>query len=464
MTAPGGGQPRPDILLIEDTPSLRAIYEAHLRSRGFEVIAAGNGAEGLARFRANAAQVVLLDLMLPDCDGIDLITEMLTLRPCAAIVVITADRSVDRAVEAMRAGARDFLVKPVSEERLMDAIEAARAAVALSEPPDANLEPRPVGDFIGQSPAMRAVYARLRSAARSMAPVFITGEHGTGKTLCAQTIHMLSARAPGAFVSLDCRAVPAGQFESELHGHLRGAFPGAVTDKQGAACAADGGTLLLDDICELDPAQQPKLQRLIETAQCRPLGAADPVQVTLRLISTCPEDPAEVIDKGRLRSELFYRLHVVPIHMPALRERREDIPALAQAALRRFAAIEGRSFARISPQAEARLRAHDWPGNVRQLMNVMRSVVVIHDGTELTEDMLPRDLGAAPQPSPAEAPQAALAGRSLAEIERLAVEASLARHDGSVPRAARELDVAPSTLYRKLDAWKKQDRARTPQG
>lgn len=288
MTAPGGGQPRPDILLIEDTPSLRAIYEAHLRSRGFEVIAAGNGAEGLARFRANAAQVVLLDLMLPDCDGIDLITEMLTLRPCAAIVVITADRSVDRAVEAMRAGARDFLVKPVSEERLMDAIEAARAAVALSEPPDAAAEPRPVGDFIGQSPAMRAVYARLRSAARSMAPVFITGEHGTGKTLCAQTIHMLSARAPGAFVSLDCRAVPAGQFKSELHGHLRGAFPGAVTDKQGAACAADGGTLLLDDICELDPAQQPKLQRLIETAQCRPLGAADPVQVTLRLISTCP--------------------------------------------------------------------------------------------------------------------------------------------------------------------------------
>ncbi len=456
--APDTPPPRPDILLIEDTPSLRAIYEAHLRARGFEVVAASNGTEGLSLFRSRAATVVLLDLMLPDRDGIELIAEMLALRPCAAIVVITADRSTDRAVEAIRAGARDFLVKPVNEERLMAAIEAARAAAALAEPADAGAPVHQVGDFVGQSAAMRAVYARIRSAARSMAPVFITGENGTGKTLCAQTIHMLSTRAPGAFVELDCRSVPSEQFESELCGHLRGAFPGAVSDKQGAAASADGGTLLLDNICELAPAHQPNLLRLIETTRCRPLGAADTRQVTLRLISICPVDPAEIIEAGRLRRELFYRLHVVPIHMPALRERREDIPALALAGLRRYAAIEGRGFTRIAPQAEALLLAHDWPGNVRQLMNVLRSAVVMHDGTELTEAMLPTDLGALSAEAPCLSPLppiAPFAGQSLAQIERSVIESALARHGGSVPRAARELDVAPSTLYRKLETWKK---------
>jgi len=449
----------PDILLIEDTPSLRAIYEAHLRSRGFGVITASNGTEGFSKFRAYSAQVVLLDLMLPDYDGIDLITEMLALRPCAAIVVITADRSTDRAVEAIRAGARDFLVKPVSEERLMAAIQSARVAAALAEPTNPSDPQAPLGDFVGQSAAMRDVYARIRSAARSMAPVFITGENGTGKTLCAQTIHMLSARATGAFVTLDCRAISAEHFDSEVFGHLRNAFPGAVTDKQGAACAADGGTLLLDDICELAAPQQPKLLRLIETGQCRPLGAAEPRSVALRMISTCPHDPAQMVDPGPLRSDLFYRLHVVPIHMPALRDRPEDIPALAQAALRRYAAIEGRGFTQIAPQAEALLRAHDWPGNVRQLMNVLRSAVVMHDGPELTEAMLPADLGAprAATGAETEAAPVPLAGHSLAEIERMVIEAALSRHSGSVPRAARELDVAPSTLYRKLEGWKKTE-------
>lgn len=446
---------RPDILLIEDTPSLRAIYEAHLRSRGLAVISAPTGAEGIARFRSQAVPVVLLDLMLPDRDGIELITEMLALRPGAAIVVITADRSIDRAVEAMRAGAQDFLVKPVSEERLMAAIEAARASAALAVPPDGAGMRAPVGDFAGGSAAMREVYARIRSAARSMAPVFITGESGTGKTLCAQTIHALSPRAAGNFVALDCRAIASEQFESELHGHLRGAVPGAVSDKPGAAAAADGGTLLFDDICELDLAQQPKVLRLMETGLRRALGAPDPVPVALRVISTCPLDPAQT--QGRLRDDLFYRLHVISIHMPALRERPEDIPALALAGLQRFAAIEGRRFAAITPQAEARLADHDWPGNVRELMNVLRQAVVMHDGPELTAQMLPKRLSHTLETSAAaQGARDSFAGRSLAAIERQVIESALARHAGSVPRAARELDVAPSTLYRKIDAWKRR--------
>ncbi|MDF2141506.1 sigma-54 dependent transcriptional regulator [Paenirhodobacter sp. CAU 1674] len=450
--------PAPDILLVEDTSSLRAIYEAHLRGLGQTVLSAATAAEGLALFGEYGASVVLLDLMLPDRDGIELLTDMLALRPGTAIVAITADRSIDRAVAAMRAGAQDFLVKPVNEARLMAAIENARHSAQRALPPDAAETRHPMGDFIGDSEPMQTVYTRIRSAARSMAPVFITGESGTGKEMCAQSIHALSPRASAPFITLDCGAIPSDRLESEVFGHLRGSFPGAVTDKPGAALLADGGTLFLDEIGGLDPGLQTKLLRFLQTAQIRPLGAAEPRKVNVRIISASSLPPLQAVREGRLREDLYYRLHVVPIHMPPLRARREDIPALAHAALRHYAILEARSFRAISPQAEAVLRAQDWPGNVRQLMNVLRSAIVMHDGTELSETMLPPDLSqVASAEMPAEQPGPglqALAGRTLADIERIVIEDSLARQGGSVPRAARELGVAPSTLYRKIEGWK----------
>lgn len=453
-TALDGGPPA-DILLIEDTASLRIIYETHLRGAGLTVLSAGSAGEGLGLFRSPGAGVVLLDLMLPDRDGISVLQEMLAICPQAAVVVITADRSIDRAVAAMRAGAQDFLVKPVNEARLMAAIQNARRNATLALPPGAQEMRAPAPGFIGQSETMQQVYARMRSSARSMAPVFITGESGSGKELCAQAIHALSPRGTaGAFVPLDCGAIPLDRLEIEVFGLSRG-LGGA--DKPGAAELADGGTLFLDEICELDLSLQCKLLRFLQSGTIRPLGAAEARKVDVRVIAASTRDPLVALREGRLREDLYYRLHVVPIALPPLRARREDIPEIARAALRHFATLEGRGFTRLSAGAEAALRAQDWPGNVRQLMNVMRSAAVMHDGPELTEAMLPADLAqtAAPlQRATNDAVRADLAGLTLAEIERYAIEEALMRHDGSVPRAARELGVAASTLYRKLEAWK----------
>ncbi|MGD9917217.1 MAG: sigma-54-dependent transcriptional regulator [Paenirhodobacter sp.] len=448
--------PRPDILLIEDTSSMRAIYEAHLRRAGFTTVSAASAAEGLALFRQHEAPVVLLDLMLPDRDGIELMSDFFALRPATAVIVLTADRSIDRAVTAMRAGAQDFLVKPVSEHRLMSAIENAFAAVNLTPAGDGAEPAGPLGAFIGGSPAMRAVYARIRAAARSMAPVCIMGESGSGKELCAQAVHQLSLRGCGPFITFDCGAIPSERLDSELFGHRRGAFPGALGDRPGAAERAEGGTLFLDEICELDPALQPKLLRFLQDGAIQPLGADRPQRVDVRIIAASTMPPLEAVRAGRLREDLYYRLVVVPITMPPLRARREDILPIAEDLLRRYAALEGRSFERIAPEAQAVLCAQDWPGNVRELMNVLRAAVVMHDGVALEAGMLPLDgHSGPPEAEPAAPPPGTGTPRSLAQIEREAIEAALARHGGSVPRAARDLDVAPSTLYRKLDSWRK---------
>jgi DNA-binding NtrC family response regulator len=384
------------------------------------------------------------------------------------VIVITANGSINKAVAAMRAGAHEFLVKPFDEGRFLAAIGNALATArgrggAL---PDAAARPVP-GEFIGTSPAMQEVYARIRSVARSMATVFITGESGTGKELCAQAIHDLSIRSAGPFVPLNCGAIPSELLESEVFGHLKGSFTGAIADKPGAAAMADGGTLFLDEICELDLNLQTKLLRFLQTSTIQPVGAAKPRKVNVRIICATNRDPVEAVQMGLFREDLFYRLHVVPIHMPPLRDRGQDVIAIAEAALSRFAREEGRSFSSIAPDVKDFFCHAAWPGNVRQLLNVIRHVVVLNDGPVLTRAMLPPGLDAAPRTPAAPPPPARAAepepprpatldgiiGRTLAEIERMVIEETVAREGGSVPRAAKVLGVAPSTLYRKMEGW-----------
>ncbi len=453
----------PPLLLIEDTPSLRMVYESILRHAGHEIHGAGTAAEGQAAFRRLRPSVVLLDLMLPDRDGLDLMTDMLERRPEVNVIVITANGSINKAVEAMRRGAHEFLVKPVDETRLLGAVQNALNSAGGT----AQVQPAPeLSDFIGQSDAMLQVYRKIASVARSMATVFITGESGTGKELCAEAVHNSSNRAGGPFIALNCGAIPDDLLESEVFGHLKGAFTGAIADKPGAAAAADGGTLFLDEVCELDLNLQTKLLRFLQTSMIQPVGANTPRKVNVRIICATNRDPLEEVRQGRFREDLFYRLHVVPIHMPPLHERAGDIIAIAEAALERFAAEEGRHFTTIAPDVADLFLRLPWPGNVRQLLNVIRHAVVLHDGPVLSRDMLPGDLqyAAAPlarqqhQPAPAapDGPEGALdglIGLTLAEIERAVIEETIARHGGSVPRAARVLDVSPSTLYRKREAW-----------
>lgn len=453
------------LLLVEDTPSLQLVYQSVLRSAGHVVRCADDAAAGLAAFKAMEPSVVLLDLMLPDRDGLDLMAEMLAIRPETRVIVITANGSINKAVAAMRAGAHEFLVKPFDEQRFLAAIDNALAAAS---PAGAAMQPRrepdAPGDFIGTSEPMRQVYAKIRSVARSMATVFITGESGTGKELCAQAVHDLSNRAAAPFVPLNCGAIPSELMESEVFGHVKGSFTGAIADKPGAAAAADGGTLFLDEICELDLNLQTKLLRFLQTSTIQPVGATRTRKVNVRIVCATNRDPMQEVRRGRFREDLYYRLHVVPIHMPPLRDRGADVVTIAEAALARFAREEGRQFRTLDADVKALFQQLDWPGNVRQLLNVMRHVVVLNDGHAVTRAMLPAELVGEPGRQRRDAVAApapalhidGLIGRTLAEIERLVIEETIARHGGSVPKAARMLDVSPSTLYRKIDAWRGQ--------
>ena len=447
------------ILLIEDTPSLQLLYETMLSLDGYGVRGALTAGDGWQAFQALKPPVVLLDLNLPDGDGLDLMADMLEAEPGTRVIVITANGSINKAVEAMRAGAHEFLVKPFDEKRLLAAVaNAIRVAPSTGKP--AAPEDSTPGDLLGASPAMERVYATIRSVAPSTATAFITGESGTGKELCAQAIHDLSGRKNKPFIALNCGAIPSDLLESEVFGHLKGSFTGAIADKPGAAAAADGGTLFLDEVCEMDLALQTKLLRFLQTSTITPVGATKPRKVDVRIVCATNRDPQEEVRAGRFREDLYYRLHVVPIHMPPLRDRGEDVITIAESMLARYAAEEGRAFTALSPAVKARFRSQPWPGNVRQLLNVLRNVVVLNDGPTVTEEMLPAELRAmssGPLPGIADLIQDDLIGRPLAEIEQIVIEATLARCDGSVPRAARMLEVSPSTLYRKLESWK-QDR------
>ena len=461
--------PRPNILLIEDMPSLQLVYKSVLMSAGHGVRVAGNAADGMAQFVETVPDVVLLDLVLPDRDGLDVMHDMLALHPETAVIVITANGSINKAVEAMRAGAHEFLVKPFDEQRFLGAVEnaaadrAARRPAAIAVPKlAAPVLPNINGAFIGSSDAMNRIHAKIRSVARSMATVFITGESGTGKELCALAVHDNSNRATGPFIALNCGAIPQDLLESEVFGHMKGSFTGAISDKPGAATAADGGTLFLDEICEMAPALQTKLLRFLQTSTVQPVGATRPRKVNVRIVCATNMDPLEAVRRGQFREDLYYRLYVVPIHMPPLRERGEDVIEIAETALARFADEEGRHFDGLSTEVRMLFRKHPWPGNVRQLLNVIRNVVVLNDGGIVTKPMLPSDLETgdiaeiSPQRGATHAPGLdALIGKTMAEIEKAVIEATLDRHGGSVPKAARVLDISPSTLYRKIEGWAK---------
>jgi DNA-binding NtrC family response regulator len=302
-----------------------------------------------------------------------------------------------------------------------------------------------------------------------MATVFITGESGTGKELCALAVHQQSPRSAGPFIALNCGAIPAELLESEVFGHVKGSFTGAISDKLGAAAAADGGTLFLDEVCEMLPALQTKLLRFLQTSTVQPVGATQPRKVNVRIVCATNRDPADAVRRGQFREDLYYRLYVIPIHMPPLRDRHDDVIEIAEAALLRFSQEEGRAFTQLSADVRDMFRDLPWPGNVRQVLNVMRNVVVLYDGTEVQRHMLPDDIAgrAAPwgQPDQDLTPEAqaptldGFLGRPLAEVEREIIEATIEMHAGSVPRAARVLDVSPSTIYRKLDLWAKTPKA-----
>lgn len=452
------------ILIVEPDPALVDALVGTLRREKYPVVVVPNLESAFHALAADRFAVLLLEIGQDAKAGFAAVGKLRTLPNAPEIIILTANGSVGLAVEAMRAGAYDFVLKPIAPERVMVTVRNAIERHQLQGTVETYRQTDRPGfqGFIGSSPAMQAVYRMIESAATSKATVFVTGESGTGKEVCASAIHHLSPRAKGPFVALNCAAIPKDLIESEVFGHVKGAFTGATADRDGAARQADGGTLFLDEICEMDLNLQSKLLRFLQTGTFQRVGGSKPEEVDVRIVCATNRDPLLEVQAGRFREDLYYRLHVIPILLPALRERGDDILEIARHLLTTYAAEEKKSFQGFSPEAEQILRNYDWPGNVRQLQNIIRNIVVLNEASLVDAAMIAPPVGgrwARPQgfsnkPAVSVAtPAAHPTIRPLAEVERETIEAAILACNGNVPMAAAFLGVSPSTIYRKKLAW-----------
>ncbi len=442
------------ILVVDDDPVMREMVEEMLSSHGYPVVVAASAAEALEAADAEPDfGCVVTDLQMPGMDGLELLGALRERHPATPVVMMTSFGSVETAVEAMRLGAHDFVTKPFQAERLLLTLERALENRALV---DENRRLRAAaertasfGDLVGKSLAMNEIYALIRKIANNRSNVLITGESGTGKEVVARTVHMTGARADGPFVPINCTAMPEGLLESELFGHVRGAFTGANTNKKGLFEAANGGTLFLDEIGDMSPTLQGKLLRVIQDQEIRPVGGTQSIKVDVRLVSATNRDLRADIAEGLFREDLFYRLNVIPIHIPPLRERPEDIPPLAQAFVARLS--EGRPCT-LSENAMRKLCRSPWPGNARELQNCLERSLALADGSEIhASDILIPDDPMQGDGSLEEsiAQLARQRGLSLSELGDLYVEAVLEATNGRKSEAARILGVNRRTLYRR---------------
>ena len=461
---------KPRLLLVEDTPSILRIYHEVLNKLDVDLIDATTGARAYEILDETIPDVILLDVELPDANGIDILKRIRARNLPSAVIVVTAHGSVKIAVDAMREGAYDFIIKPFPPDRLIVTVRNALERRQLQTLVAANDVAREgkFHDLLGASLPMRAVYNVIESAAASRATVFITGESGTGKELCAAAIHQLSPRRNGPFVAVNCGAIPRELMESEMFGHVKGAFTGAVTNRDGAITRAQGGTLFLDEICEMDLTLQVKLLRVIQSGEFQKVGGSEVERADVRYVCATNRDPWGEVQAGRFREDLYYRLHVVPCAMPPLRDRDDDILLLARHFLAAYAKEEGKDFADFDEGATRALRRYPWPGNIRELQNALRNAVLFNQGRLVTEAMLNRlDPNAAARPAaapiaalsaarPANAADARAAVKPLWMIEKAAIEEAIALCNGNIPRAAALLEINPSTIYRRKAEWEQE--------
>lgn len=462
------------VLMIEDSPSLTEVYKAYLAGTHYEVVSVDTLGQAHATLGAYQPDIILLDIELPDGSGMDFLAEAQAQASPPKVVIMTAHGTSDMAVDAIRLGAFDFLTKPFDSARLRVTLDNAASQLRLGQKVNelASLERDRYANFIGKSLAMQSVYKTIDSLAASDATGFIVGESGTGKELAAEAIHQKSLRRDKEFIAINCGAIPAELIESELFGHVKGAFTGASGDREGAVSVANGGTLFLDEVCEMSLELQKKLLRFIQTGTFRKVGSNTLEQVDVRFVCATNRDPLAEVREGRFREDLFYRLHVVPVRMPPLREREGDVMMIASHFLQTFARKEGKQFDGFSPAAKEALQRYPWPGNVRQLQNAMQQLVVLNESQVVEKSILPEPitsghLDAGDSGSLTSmisvgnaTARSHLERRQLIEplwlTEKRVIEQALEICDDNVNQAAGLLEVAPSTLYRKLQSWKQQ--------
>jgi two-component system response regulator AtoC len=443
---------RTRILVVDDEEIVRESLGGWLEKDGYYVATAPDGATALERIKAEPWSIEIVDLKMPGVDGMQVLEQSKKLQADLAVVIMTAYATVDTAVAAMKLGAYDYLVKPFDPEELslmMQKIVAQQALVRENAVLRQALKQEyRFRDLVSKSPAMQAIFELARTAARANSTILILGESGSGKEVLARAVHQESSRAAGPFVAVSCAALTESLLESELFGHEKGAFTGAFARRKGKFEAADGGTLFLDEVGDITPKLQLDLLRVLEERRFHRLGGNTPVEVDVRIVAATNRDLKKAVQEGRFREDLFYRLNVIPIAIPPLRQRREDIPLLVDAMLERLAAEMKKSIEGVSSDAMAALMAHDWPGNVRELRNVLERGVVVCTGTvvQLSDLGLPgrEEAGSEATPGPMV---------SLEEVERRHVVAVLTHTGGNVSQSARILGIDRVTLYNKIKKW-----------
>ncbi|MDH5895992.1 sigma 54-interacting transcriptional regulator [Vibrio splendidus] len=497
---------RPKVLLVEDSTSLAVLYKQYVKDEPYDIFHVETGAEAKTFIERHSPQLVILDLKLPDMPGEEVLDWISANEIPTAVIIATAHGSVNIAVDLIQRGAEDFLEKPIQADRLKTSVRLHLKRAKLENLVDdmqSKFDRDRFHNFIGSCLPMQAVYKIIDSVAPTTASVFINGESGTGKEVCAEAIHQESQRNGKPFVAINCGAIPRDLMESEIFGHVKGAFTGATADRKGAAMQAHGGTLFLDELCEMELEMQKKLLRFLQTGTFTPLGGNREIKVDVRIICATNRDPLVEVEEGRFREDLYYRVHVVPIEMPPLRERGGDIVTLCNHFLKLYAKQDKKKFKSIDKETQNLLKRYAWPGNVRQLQNIIRNIVVLNNETSVTKDMLPPPINkidaaptsksvtpirvAAPQTVVVEAPEAKLppitpeeleqssvvpanndpmtpafttsegAIRPMWQIEREAIQHAINHCDGNVLNAAVLLELSPSTVYRKKQAWESED-------
>ena len=442
---------KPQILLADDEATFRETFTKVLEEEGFAVTAVCDGREAMAAIMRQPYAVAILDIQMPGSDGISVLREITAIRPQTRTIMVTAYGTVEMAVEAIKLGACDYVMKPVNFDEMLTKIRQHLRYVEL-EAENQKLRDELNGRFdisqiIGETRVMKQVFETVRKVAPTRSNVLITGESGTGKELVAHAIHALSATNGGRFIAVNCSAIPETLLESELFGHKRGSFTSAYEDKKGLFETARGGTLFLDEIGHTPMGCQVKLLRAVEQRQILPVGFTTPVDISLRLIAATNRDLAREIKEGRFREDLFYRLNVVGIHLPALRERREDIPLLVRHFVKKYNAEMGKHCTGVSNDVMKTLTDHDWRGNVRELQNVIERAVIFAEG----EVIGLADIGFTGSVDPSDTEDHEGLQAAVRAYEKEQIYRALAKYDWDKTETAKALGIGVSSLYRKID-------------
>jgi DNA-binding NtrC family response regulator len=440
-------------LLVEDEANMVRTLAKILERKGYSVDAASTGEEALQRLSERTYDLLITDLNMPVMDGLQLLREMKERQIAPATIVLTGHGTIASAVEAMKLGAGDYLIKPCHPDellmvaaRLLELRQLRREVQFLRK--QASVGDR-YGELIGKSPGMREIYGIIEAVSQNKSNVLLSGENGTGKELVARTIHNKGALAGQSFLAINCGALSETLLESQLFGHRRGSFTSAVEDHEGVFQAADGGTLFLDEITEIPLPLQVKFLRAIQEKEVTPLGSTRPIRVDVRIIAASNRDVEAAVKSGSFRTDLFYRLNVVPIHLPPLRERREDIPLLVNHFIQEYSHIYGVEPKWVTPEALQRLVEYAWPGNIRELQNAIERAFALSSQPEI----MPKDLPAAILRDPDPPPAGSSDPLPLAEVERRNILAALHRSGGNKNEAARILGIDRQRLYRKIEKY-----------